>query len=490
MTLSQTELLARYPGEHAVSADAIRACWEGAVLIVSDDDPTGTQAVRNVIVLTSWQIPDFEWAYAEIEKGHGPPAVFVETNSRSLGPQDAAERNAEIVRNSIAAARHAGIRVRFASRSDSTLRGHFPAETDVIAATLAELGEPEITAVLLAMAFPEAGRVTIGGVHYLRGPGDQLVGAGESEFARDASFSYRSSRLADYAVERSGREIKVTELDLHAVRAGPDAVAGKLLRLANGSLVAVDSVCEDDLRAVALGALRSGTNFLPRCGPSFVRALIGQAPGAPLTRAETRAGSRPCALGGLIVVGSHVSLSTRQLEHLRLHAPGTVFVEMCVDDLFDATSSGTGHSRSAASIAASIAASVAKSNVVLYSSRTQRAGQDAASSLRIARTVSRGLTRIVAEVVDAVTPRFVIAKGGITSHDIARDGLRMRRAVVAGCLQPGIVALWRPADGPVADVPYAVFPGNVGDDTTLVEVVDLLSSPQLVSSQASRGEAR
>ena len=75
----------------------------------------------------------------------------------------------------------------------------------------------------------------------------------------------------------------------------------------------------------------------------------------------------------------------------------------------------------------------------------------------------------------AVTPRYLIAKGGITSSDTATLGLGVRRALVLGQALPG-VPVWRL--GPEAKFPglgYVVFPGNVGSDTALADLVARLS---------------
>ena len=73
-------------------------------------------------------------------------------------------------------------------------------------------------------------------------------------------------------------------------------------------------------------------------------------------------------------------------------------------------------------------------------------------------------------------PRFVVAKGGITSSDVAARGLGIGRAYTRGPMLPGIVSLWEPMAGPARGVPYIVFPGNVGDDQALADVVDKLSN--------------
>ena len=176
-----TSLLSGYPAARTIDPAAVadRVRRSGRVLIVLDDDPTGTQSVADMPVLTRWEVADFDWALDT-----GAPAVYVLTNSRSLDAGTAAQTNREVVVAAVAAARARGIRPVFASRSDSTLRGHFPLEPEVIAATLAELGEPAVDAVLLVPAFPDAGRLTIGGVHGMVADGE-FTPVGETEFAAD-----------------------------------------------------------------------------------------------------------------------------------------------------------------------------------------------------------------------------------------------------------------------------------------------------------------
>jgi uncharacterized protein YgbK (DUF1537 family) len=182
MTL-EAEVLAAYPAEvripAALVADAVAASSAASprILVVLDDDPTGTQSVADLPVLTRWDVEDFAWAFAHIVQSNSKPAVYVLTNTRSLDPGEAAVRNEDVVRNALAAAGAghggdgAGLRLGFVSRSDSTLRGHYPLEPDVIAATVAEVSGVKTDGVVLVPAFPDAGRVTIGGVHYTRGTG-------------------------------------------------------------------------------------------------------------------------------------------------------------------------------------------------------------------------------------------------------------------------------------------------------------------------------
>jgi uncharacterized protein YgbK (DUF1537 family) len=71
-----------------------------------------------------------------------------------------------------------------------------------------------------------------------------------------------------------------------------------------------------------------------------------------------------------------------------------------------------------------------------------------------------------------------VAKGGITSHDVAVRGLGIRRATVLGQVLPGIISVFQPIEAApeMVGTPYVVFAGNVGDEQTLAYVVDLFRS--------------
>jgi len=202
-----------------------------------------------------------------------------------------------------------------------------------------------------------------------------------------------------------------------------------------------------------------------------VRALSGLEPKAPLRGQQIR--SAVARRGhGLIVVGSHVSQTSRQLACLRRHG-GTTDIELDVSAIL------SGADDAVTAMARQVAGALDRSDVVLYTSRTIFRGHDAADSLAIARRVSGALSRIVREALGA-GPAWVLAKGGITSHDVALHGLGIRRAEVTGQLFPGMISVFRPIDAAPAAIgmPYVVFAGNVGDDETLGDVVDLLRGAQ------------
>jgi uncharacterized protein YgbK (DUF1537 family) len=464
----ESDLLAAYPPEVDVPAAQVAAsvAASGRTLVVLDDDPTGTQSVADLPVLTRWSAADLEWAFAQ-----RAPAVYVLTNTRSLDPAEAEKRNREVVRNALAVAD--GRALGFVSRSDSTLRGHFPLEPEVIADELAQVAGVRTDAVVVVPAFPEAGRVTIGGTHYTRDGAGGLVPVAETEFARDATFGFTTSRLAEYVQEKSGgryaaRDVLV--LDLRVIRTG--AVADALAGATGGVPVVADVVTENDLRALALGlaeAERRGKTLLYRVGPPFVRGRIGQEVRAPLTAEEAFAGRTPGAGGGLVVIGSHVGLTTRQLGVLRDEHPCAV-VELRVERLLEGAPAAE-----LDAVVADVVAGLGDGDVVLHTSRELVRADSPDASLGIARTVSAALVEAVRRTLAQHPPRFVIAKGGITSSDVATDGLQIRHAIVRGPMLPGIVSLWEPVGGPATGIPYVVFAGNVGDDRSLLDVVRVLS---------------
>ena len=494
----EADVLAAYPADLEIPAGLVAGTLAASnaevprVLVVLDDDPTGTQSVADLPVLTRWEVQDFAWAF-----GQGKPAVYVLTNTRSLDPAEAAARNEEVVRNALTAAgaqesadstATPSLRLGFVSRSDSTLRGHYPLEPDVISATVAEVSGEKTDGVVLVPAFPDAGRVTIGGVHYMRDAEGTLVPVSETEFAKDASFGFSTSVMADYIAEKSQGRFpadSVIVLDLNIIRAGASAqdpaisakaIADAIEPATDSTPIVADIVTENDLRALALGleeAERRGKKLLYRVGPPFVRGRIGQEVRAALTGEEAYEGNTPSEAGGLIVVGSHVGLTTRQLNVLTAEHSSARIIEIDVEKLLGAETDAKAHLDQTV---AAVVDALHAGDVIVHTSRLLIKTDDPAESLRIARTVSAAVVDVVNRTLKTFPPRFVIAKGGITSSDVAAHGLEIRHAIVRGPMLPGIVSLWEPVDGPAKGIPYIVFAGNVGDDDSLAQVTRKLST--------------
>ncbi len=430
-------------------------------VVVLDDDPTGTQTVAGIPVLTEWSVE----ALAN-ELANNWPAIYILTNSRSMPLAQAQALNSTIGHNLTIAAAQAKRAISVVSRSDSTLRGHFPGE---VAALAQGLGETNATWLIIPF-FLEGGRYTIDDIHYVA-QGQRLVPAGATAFARDPAFGYRASNLREWVAEKSGGSHSanaVGSISLDDLRqGGPERVASLLLALTQGSICIVNAASYRDIQVLVTGLLMvqaTGRRYLYRTAASFVRVRAGIV-AHPLLQPQDL--HLPLTGGGLVIVGSYVPTTTAQLEHLL--AANIVSVEVDVAALAN-------DARQAASIEQvaqqADAALQEGHDVVISTSRQLMAGPDATTSLAIGRRVSDGLCAILAAIT--TRPRYLIAKGGITSSDLATIGLGVRRALVLGQIVAG-VPVWKL--GPECRYPdliYIVFPGNVGGPGTLADVVAML----------------
>jgi uncharacterized protein YgbK (DUF1537 family) len=422
-------------------------------LIVVDDDPTGTQAVAGVPVLLEWD----PGLVAETAAAR-PPAIHLMTNARAYSPSEARE----LTRSATAAAVEALGRPRVVLRGDSTLRGHLLDEYLGLCEAAYEGTRPPL---LLVPALPAAGRVTVGGVHLLERDGVR-VPLHETEYARDPSFAYRDARLLRWAEERSSgllRAVDGSEVPLERLRSeGAGAVAEALLELAarpRPAACAPDAETLDDLATIAEGlrqAEAAGAPVAVRCAPTFAGVLGGCL--------ATRRATIPHERGPLVVVcGSWVPASTRQLARLVAAYPSAL-VEVDVLALAS-THADEEIERAARDVSHRLAADD------LAVLATPRERPDGTEGLAAGHLIAVNLARVLRHLDPA--PAVVVAKGGVTSAVTAREGLGARRGEVVGPLLDG-VALWRlPTDGD-RTIPYVVFPGNVGGDDTLRELVDLL----------------
>jgi uncharacterized protein YgbK (DUF1537 family) len=419
-------------------------------VIVLDDDPTGSQSVQGVPVLTRWNSEDLHWAFEQPTQ-----SFFILTNTRGLNDLEAKATLEDVAGSIDRVASELGLNYELITRSDSTLRGHFPLETDVLGDSARAAGAP-YDALLIVPAYIEAGRVTAGDVHYVR-DGDTFVPVGQTNYAQDATFGFASSDLRDYVQEKTNSRIRATDVvSLSLDAADPD-------------------VLESDLDVVVLGLVRAeeaGARVLCRTGPSFVAARLGLSGRAPLTHDEIFAAGERSG-NGLVVVGSHVRLTTLQVARLIEEIPDIEVVEVDVPKLLDPTQSAAEMARCGDALIGALA----RTDTLLVSSRQQVTGDSGHSSLVIAQTVSQALVTLTARAVDEVAIGWVMAKGGITSSDIATGGLRIRRATVVGQLFPGIVSVWVHEGGNrrgLKGLPYVVFAGNVGDDSTLAAAVRIM----------------
>ena len=429
-------------------------------IVVLDDDPTGTQTVYDVPVLTNWKLPTI---IDEFRKQ--TPLFYLLTNSRSLSTAGAIELAMEVGTNIMEASRQTGRAFEIVSRSDSTLRGHFPAEVDALLQTL----EMKKAVRVIIPFFEEGGRYTINDVHYVR-QGEQLIPAAQTDFAKDAVFGYGSSNLKQWVEEKTQGRISassVRSLSIDELRKkGPEHIAKKLVAFGPGGACIVNAADYRDLEVATLGLLkaqREGQRFLYRTAASFVRVRAGLSARPLLTANEmdSAAGKAGC----LIIVGSHVPRSSQQLAHV-LQNSKVQSIELNVEKILS-----TQYRNEEIRVAVKFVEEALSQSrdVMVYTSRKLITGRDDESSLSIGNQISQALVDIVSSM--SVRPRYILAKGGITSSDIATQGLGIERARVLGQILPG-VPVWRSgSESKFPDLPYIVFPGNVGEADAISKVV-------------------
>lgn len=396
-------------------------------IIILDDDPTGIQTVHGCKLITRWDAKTVEMALND-----ECDFFYILTNTRAMTAEEAAlqTRSAmQAVLDVIAkdANKYADEAFVFISRSDSCLRGHFPLETNVMRQVLKDNGINVWDKTPFIPAFIEAGRVTIDGTHYMK-EGDKLIPVSETEFAHDNVFHYSTSVLTDYIKEKG---------------ANPD------------NYIIVNAQTYDELNAFCKQLKEYTKDFngavVVRSSSSFPKAFAGVTDRSLLTKEELR---KACtSTQGVIVVGSHVKKTTRQLNNL-LAQEGVTGIELSVEKILSTPEDYLNN----------IINKLKNLNgmtPVLFTSREEVRIDDAEARQHLGQKISDFLVEIVRQL--PFVPAYLIAKGGITSHDILTKGLNVSIATVMGQLVQNVPCVM------TERFPYIIFPGNVGNDDSLAE---------------------
>lgn len=440
-------------------------------IIILDDDPTGVQTVHDIPVFTDWSTETIHDVFLEKRQ-----MVFILTNSRSFSKSKTREEHKKIAQRIAAVSKELDMPFLIVSRSDSTLRGHYPLETEVLRDALEQQSHMLFDGEIIMPFFKEGGRVTVDDVHYIH-QGQTYTPASESEFAKDRMFGFSNSNLRDWVSEKTEgfyQKDSVLSVTLDELRnLDIESITDKLLRLRDFQKMIVNAVTEDDVKVFSIALLTSinkGKKFLYRTAASFTK-VIGNVTDRPyLTKKELIDSSNK--QGGLIVIGSHVQKTTDQLNELK-ELTDIHFVEFNCSIADSESQFNNEIARVQAIINENI---FQRKTVCVYTSRKRidlgegRKEEELALSVKISDAVTKFVNTC------KPTPRYVIAKGGITSSDIGTKGLEVKKAEVAGQIAPG-VPVWKTGErSKFPNIPYIIFPGNVGDKETLREVVNILEA--------------
>ena len=438
-------------------------------IVVLDDDPTGVQTVHDISVYTDWTKDSIRQGFQEKNN-----LFYILTNSRGFTQDETTLAHNEIAANVDAVAKELGKEYIFISRSDSTLRGHYPLETEILRTNYEKNTGCIIDGEILCPFFKEGGRFTIDDVHYVR-YGNELIPANETEFAKDKTFGYRAATMPEYVEEKTkgaypARNVVCISLDeIH--RMAIDEIEQKLLHVQGFNKIIVNAVDYADLKVFCIAlyrAMAKGKVFMFRTAAAIVKVMGGISDQPLLERGQmVRANELH---GGIIVVGSHTEKTTRQLEALK-QLSDIRFVEL---DATKVTEAGGLEKEVERCLALEEAWIRDGKTVCCYTSRaliTADTGNKE-DELRLSVRISDAVQSLVGGL--SVIPKFVIAKGGITSSDVGTKALGVKRANVLGQIEPGIPVWQTGAESKFPGIPYVIFPGNVGEDTTLRYAVEKL----------------
>ena len=398
------------------------------------------------------------------------------TNSRGFTAEQTTKAHHEIAETVDAVSKETGKEYIYISRSDSTLRGHYPLETQLLKADYEKYTGKQIDGEILCPFFKEGGRYTINNVHYVK-YGDELVNACETEFAKDKTFGYKAASMPAYVEEKTGGAYKAEDVtcisleDIHDM--AYDKIEEQLLAVRDFNKIIVNSVDYADLKVFCVALFRAmakGKVFMFRTAAAIVKVMGGVTDQPLLTRKQMVV--RETDNGGVIVVGSHTNKTTAQLEELK-RLTDIEFVELDATLVRDEEAFEKEVERCLAREEECIRSG---KTVCCYTTRaliTADTG-DKEDELRLSVRISDAVQSLVGRLT--VTPAFVIAKGGITSSDVGTKALAVRCANVLGQISPGI-PVWQTGDeSKFPQTPYVIFPGNVGENTTLREAVEILTA--------------
>ena len=439
-------------------------------IVVLDDDPTGVQTVHDISVYTDWSEKTIADGFAEENS-----MFFILTNSRAFTAEHTSEVHKLIAERIVAESKKTGKDFIIISRSDSTLRGHYPLKTEILRKTVEANTDKKYDGEVLMPFFKEGTRFTVNNIHYVQ-EGDYLTPAGMTEFAKDKTFSYKSSLLPEYVEEKTHGEFKAKDttcISLDSLRnMDIDGITKQLLSVKDFNKVVVNAIDYVDVKVFVIAlinAINTGKNFMFRSAAALTKVIGGVTDKPLLSREELRANNKN---GGLIIIGSHVKKTTEQFNelkkcswvkfiefnHLLVLEPEKLTAELnrIITEAEDCVKHGQ--------------------TTVIYTGRKRLDVGSEEESLKVSVKISEAITSIVDKF--SIQPSFIIAKGGITSSDVGTKGLHVKKATVMGQIKPGIPVWKTGTESKFPHMPYIIFPGNVGTATTLREIVEELDNKQ------------
>lgn len=433
-------------------------------IVVLDDDPTGTQTVSNIKVYCDWNTKTLKKALSSSEN-----IFFILTNSRSFSKTKTIYVHKEITKNILSLNKN----VLFYSRGDSTLRGHYPTETETIKNEYENITNIKIDGEIICPFFIEGNRITKNAIHYIKF-NDKYIPVGESEFAKDKTFGYKNSNLLNWCEEKTNHKYiakNMIHINLKEIRnLSWDTIYNKFYFCKDFNKIIIDAENYYDLKIVTicfLKAINNNKHFIIRGAASLVKLLHNDA-NKPFLKKEDIIDTTN-KNGGLIVIGSHVSKTTQQFEKLK--NTSIKLIEFNQHLVLNKMLFIQEINRVTSEIDKNIKSGF---DVVVYTRRERLDIPNGTKEqqLNITNEIANGLVQIVQQI--SSQPKFVITKGGITSSDVLTKGFGVNEALVLGQIDFGIPVWLAKNKKTEYPMPFIIFPGNVGDENSLINIYNTI----------------
>ncbi|WP_269616304.1 four-carbon acid sugar kinase family protein [Prochlorococcus marinus] len=446
-------------------------------IIIFDDDPTGSQTVYGCPLLLNWDEQTLEKAFKK-----SSPLIFILANTRSLSSILAVKKTREIcssIKNFFLTKGYSKDDYFYISRGDSTLRGHGVLEPAILAE---ELGPFHAT--FHIPAFLEGGRTTENGIHYLNG-----IPVHETDFGRDKIFGFSTSYLAKWIEEKSFGKIQaenilhigIKQLDMAMNNEdGFKSLLSFLSKLENNISVVVDAKLPNHLETLvrAIKVVSKEKRFLFRTAASFINSFSELPPNPNNTADLVSLKSKNNKFEykpGLIMIGSHVKLATDQLEVLLndkscegLEIPVSKLASIfALEDYQDKILELEKILLSRINYILDI-----KKVPVLYTTREEMMFSSYTKRMKFGLELAEFMAILVGKINNKFG--YIISKGGITTQLLLQKGLNFNQVDLKGQILPGLSIVKSNSDQ--YDLPVVTFPGNLGNDKTLLESFRLMES--------------
>lgn len=294
----------------------------GAIGIIADDLTGANDTAMQFFIKGSNTEIIFE-ATENIDYHLNVGTWALTTESRNIDPMEAAKKvweNASFMRENFSIEY-------FYKKIDSTLRGNIALET------LAMLEAIEYDAAIIAPAFIQEGRVTVGGYQLLKG-----VPIERTDAARDTYAPIYDSYIPDILKKQMNETLHATigTIEFNTVVKGAFAITTKLNELIKEGkkLIVIDSLSTIDLEQIALSLGKCQYKILPVGSAGLANALSSA--WLPEENKETIKKQIPI-LPKLILSGSKTSITAAQINRLSMDddIDNTYFIDIHLNDILN-----------------------------------------------------------------------------------------------------------------------------------------------------------